>query len=131
MAHKGIIERREESGSRPRGRPFKKGENGKTKTENPLHDIHIMGKELVDKILESDEGAFVESTPDETKELELIESIDFKNGENKLSIRFSKKHNRMFRIQIFLNDKNEIRPVTYSGASTGKTFWSLLKGVLK
>lgn len=67
----------------------------------------------------------------EVKQLELIESIDFTNGPNKLTIRFSKKHNRMYRIQIFLNEENEIRPVTYSGASTGMTFWKLLKGALK
>jgi hypothetical protein len=68
---------------------------------------------------------------EEAKPLELIESMDFKNGENVLSIRFSKKHNRMFRIQIFLNGENEIRPVTYTGASTGYSFWNLLKGALK
>lgn len=68
---------------------------------------------------------------DKTKELELIESIVFKNGENTLTIRFSKKHNRMFRIQVFLNDTSEIRPVTYTGASTGYSFWNLLKGALK
>lgn len=68
---------------------------------------------------------------DEPKELETIETVDFKNGENTLSIRFSKRHNRMFRIQVFLNNENEIRPVTYTGASTGYTFWNLLKGALK
>jgi hypothetical protein len=73
----------------------------------------------------------VDPVTEEAKELELIESLDFMNGPNKLSIRFSKKHNRMFRIQIFLNDEHEVRPVTYSGASTGVTFWNLLKGVLR
>lgn len=67
----------------------------------------------------------------EAKDLETIESLDFKNGENTLSIRFSKRHNRMFRIQVFLNNENEIRPVTYTGASTGYAFWNLLKGALK
>lgn len=65
------------------------------------------------------------------KDLELIESIDFVNGPNKLSLRFSKKLNRMYRIQVILNDEHEVRPVTYSGTSTGTTFWNLLKGVLK
>ena len=68
---------------------------------------------------------------DTKKDLELIDSLEFKNGENKLTIRFSKKHNRMFRIQIFLNDESEIRPVTYTGASTGYSFWNLLKGNMK
>lgn len=62
---------------------------------------------------------------------QIMDKIEFTNGENKLSIRFSKKHNRMFRIQIFLNDESEIRPVTYTGASTGYAFWNLLKGALK
>lgn len=68
---------------------------------------------------------------DDTKKFEIIEKIEFKNGENILSIRFSKKNNRMFRIQVFLNDEFEIRPVTYSGSSTGISFWNLLKGSLK
>lgn len=68
---------------------------------------------------------------DEAKSLELIDSLEFKNGENTLTIRFSKKHNRMFRIQVFLNGESEIRPVTYTGASTGYAFWNLLKGSLK
>lgn len=72
----------------------------------------------------------VEPVAEAVKDLELIESLDFMNGNNKLSIRFSKKHNRMYRIQVFINDEHEVRPVTYSGATTGVTFWNLLKGVL-
>lgn len=71
------------------------------------------------------------SVKEEIKDLELIESLEFKNGENTLSIRFSKKHNRMFRIQIYLNNKSEIRPITYTGASTGYAFWNFLKDSLK
>ena len=71
-----------------------------------------------------------ESKKEDLKDLEVIESIDFKNGDSTLSIRFSKRHNRMFRIQVFLNNKEEIRPVTYTGASTGYTFWTLLKGAI-
>ena len=72
-----------------------------------------------------------EAKTDDSKDLETIESIEFKNGENTLSIRFSKRHNRMFRIQIYLNDESEIRPVTYTGATTGYAFWKLLKGAMK
>lgn len=72
-----------------------------------------------------------EEPKEEPKDLELIDSLEFKNGENTLTIRFSKKHNRMFRIQVYLNDESEIRPVTYTGASTGYAFWKLLKGALK
>lgn len=71
-----------------------------------------------------------ETKKEDLKDLEVIESIDFKNGDSTLSIRFSKRHNRMFRIQVFLNNKEEIRPVTYTGASTGYAFWNLLKGAI-
>jgi O-acetylhomoserine/O-acetylserine sulfhydrylase-like pyridoxal-dependent enzyme len=68
---------------------------------------------------------------EEPKALELIETMQFMDGPNKLEIRFSKRHNRMFRIQIFLNDEIEIRPVTYTGTSTGHSYWNLLKKSLK
>ena len=106
--------------------------------------ISHSAKESIDKVLkdcmEKNEDSHIEEVKEqsekegakkETKELETIESIDFKRGENVLSIRFSKRHNRMYRIQIFLNNDLEIRPVTYTGASTGNAFWNLLKGALK
>lgn len=69
--------------------------------------------------------------PEPTKEGEIIDSIEFKNGSNVLKIVFKKQHNRSFRIQAFLNETTEIRPVTYTGSSTASSFWSLLKGSLK
>lgn len=66
-----------------------------------------------------------------SKEMELIECVDFKKGNSTLSIRFSKRHNRMYRIQIFLNDKLEIRPVTYTGSRTASAFWNLIKEAVK
>lgn len=92
-----------------------------------MNTTDIILKETMETPVEQE----VKPVAEEVKDLELIESLDFINGPNKLSIRFSKKHNRMFRIQVFLNDDNEIRPVTYSGATTGMAFWKLLKGVLK
>lgn len=99
-----------------------------------LQNLHTLVTETIDNTLkETMNSPQVEEMTKEKKpeELELIETIDFKNGENTLSIRLSKKHNRMFRIQVFLNDESEIRPVTYTGASTGYSFWNLLKGALK
>jgi hypothetical protein len=144
---------------KPRGRPFAKG-NKRGKPDNEILDStgHESGAEGGAVILEHEDfvtlscapGLVVaseeathnesidiqkeemETIPQENlKDLKLIESIDFINGNNKLSIKFSKKHNRMYRIQIFLNDDHEVRPVTYSGASTGTTFWNLLKGILR
>lgn len=72
------------------------------------------------------------SYPSEEKEdSKIIETLDFINGENKLSIAFSAVNNRRFRIQIFLNGDTEVRPVTYQGSSSGYSFWKLLKGALK
>lgn len=110
-----------------------------------LHQLPKLVMETLDNTLkecmETNQAEVVEATEEvkevkevkkeELKDLETIESIEFKNGENTLSIRFSKRHNRMFRIQVFLNNENEIRPVTYTGASTGYAFWNLLKGALK
>lgn len=75
-------------------------------------------------------------TPAEPKEdkegdVKTIETMDFKNGDNTLSIRFSAVNNRRYRIQVFLNDDTEVRPVTYQGSSSGYAFWKLLKGALK
>lgn len=117
-------------------------------SENPsvLHKMHTIVMNTTDKILKENMTTAEEiatigvditlnkvknETVEKVKDLELIESLDFINGLNKVSIRFSKKQNRMYRIQIFMNDEYEVRPVTYSGASTGKIFWNLLKGVLK
>ena len=60
-----------------------------------------------------------------------IDFLEFENGKNKLKISLFKKHNRMFRIQIFLNDHTEIRPTTYTGSSMALSFWNLLKESLK
>jgi len=90
--------------------------------------------ELVLGIADSITKENLQSPKEESKEaapLEKIDEIDFYNGTNKLSIRFSKRINRMFRIQIFLNDETEIRNMTYHGSATAHSFWSMLKGALK
>ena len=61
----------------------------------------------------------------------IMDKIEFTNGNNKLCVLLKKKHNRMYRIQIFLNENTEIRPVTYTGGTTALAFWNLLKGSLK
>jgi hypothetical protein len=80
--------------------------------------------------IESFPPSEIEKAEDD-KKAEIIESIDFFNGNNKVSIRLSKRHNRMFQIKIFLNDETEVRPMTYTGARTGYMCWNLLKGSLK
>lgn len=127
-----------------RGKPFEKGNQQFKKRKNTR-------KDLVDSGLESsDERAIVkeEIIKDNNTELEIkeeletneketinsfesIECLDFHNKDNKLSIKLFKKHNRMFRVQIFLNDSNEIRPMTFTGSSTALSFWKLLKEALK
>lgn len=61
----------------------------------------------------------------------LVDSIQFKNGENTLSIHLVKKTNRIFCVQIFLNHDIEIRPVTYGGNYAANSFWNYLKGQIK
>jgi hypothetical protein len=97
-----------------------------------METVDKLIKESMDKPKDvQSEGLEIPKEIEGKKDLELIESVNFKNGENTLSIRFSKRHNRMFRIQVFLNENLEIRPVTYTGANTGYTFWNLLKGAFK
>jgi hypothetical protein len=66
----------------------------------------------------------------EIGENEIVESLEFQNGKNKLEIRLSKKDNRNYRIQFFLNNDMELRPNTYNGSAGATTFWHLLKRVL-
>lgn len=136
---------------KPRGRPFPKGnvkgkhrdeildnpgcESGiergfiEVSPENPLpSEENKLDTSINKKILEHDENRMQE----DKLQSEIVESIDFLKGNNKLSIRLTKKHNRMFRVQIFLNDGElEIRPMTYTGSNTALSFWNLLKGALK
>jgi vacuolar-type H+-ATPase subunit I/STV1 len=100
----------------------------KIKETSPLTSLQEKISETID---ESIKQHLKEDKLDENKALETIENLDFFSGKNKLSIRFSKRHNRMYRIQVFLNDTIQIMPVTYNGVSTGLAFWNLLKGALK
>lgn len=140
--------------AKPRGRPFKKRNdksNGNEILDSTRHEGGNIGGVINPIINESiptmdhcvndpNNGIQlpfpipqneVETEKRLADDLELIESIDFKNGKNTLSIRFSRRHNRMFRVQIFLNGTNEIRPVTYTGATTGYAFWNILRGLIK
>lgn len=121
--------------------PLSNSEVLEPKNEGILHKLPGLVMDALDKHLEecmeTTQNEEVECAEKPQKDLEallplaLLETMDFKNGENKLSIRFSKKNNRMFRIQIFLNDEDEIRPVTYNGSSTAYGFWNLLKKSLR
>jgi hypothetical protein len=116
---------------KPRGRAFPRGNKfGKLESEvldNTRHDTSSKGEVIENKI---------ESVEDFEKKFnalscQLIDSLEFENGKDKISIQFIKRGNNSFRIQIFLNDKNEIRPTTYNGSSMAFAYWNLLKGTLK
>lgn len=97
-----------------------------------LYELPRLISETIEHNLKEPMNNTQEVKEEESKQdLELIEKIDFFNESNKLSIIFSKKPNRMYRVQLMLNDEHEVRPVTYSGTSTGTAFWNLLKGVMK
>ena len=120
----------------PSGGKEKVVEEGLEHDERKLNHISVLYKN-------SQQGAVIEvpasidlndlltASKKDKKPLELIDSLEFLRGTDKLTIRFSKKANRMYRIQIFLNNGSEIRPVTYTGARTAYTFWDMLKGCLK
>jgi hypothetical protein len=75
----------------------------------------------------SDETLLPKNNKEILEENTEIDFLEFEKGKNKLKISLFKKHNRMFRIQIFLNDHTEIRPTTYTGSSMALSFWNLLK----
>lgn len=118
---------------KPRGRPFGKG-NYKGKIKDKVLDSSGYkasdNGENIDKIPIENINLPTAEEQDQNKESTLEDCIEFKNGENNLSLRFSKRHNRMYRIQIFLNDI-EVRPMTYTGSSMGYSYWNLLKASLK
>lgn len=64
------------------------------------------------------------------KDDETLDSIDFMNGDSKLTVVLKKRHNRMFKIQVYLNGTTEIKPVTYNGSHTAFTFWNLFKSMI-
>lgn len=69
-----------------------------------------------------------QALPSEAQEEEpIIDQIEFTHGKNTLKIIMRKKHNRLFKTQVILNDKTEIRPVTYTGSTMAQAFWGLLK----
>lgn len=157
MAHREHSEKRK---AKPRGRPFpKNNRRGKPKIDvlatsghetcdergsiAPAHQSDIVEPKNTDKSILYELPRLIVNVMDKTlkenmetpkeeepKALELVEKLEFTDGLNKIEIRFSKRHNRMFRIQIFLNGETEIRPVTYTGASTGHSYWNLLKKCL-
>lgn len=90
-------------------------------SNTPLNDKNEIKKMNIDINEESNKN----------KENEIIETIDFVNGENKLKIILFKKPNRMFRIQIFLNEITELRPLSFQSYPLAMGYWNLLKKSIK
>lgn len=61
----------------------------------------------------------------------LEEELPFSDGKNSLKIKFFKRKNRMYCVKIYLNEDIQIRPITFTGSQTGKSFWQMIKGSLK
>lgn len=128
------------------GRPFQKG-NYKGKPRNEILDSKrpAIGNKQADiapdekqasKTPLKEEKMEPQNLPVVKKEVEaeeniLVEAIEFKNGDNALRITLMRKTNRVYRIQVFLNDGLEIRPSTYTGSSGAMNVWKLLKSYLK
>lgn len=65
------------------------------------------------------------------KSNEIIDSLEFIRGKDTLTLQISKKSNRSYRIQIFLNEDVEIRNSTFAGSSPAMSFWNLIKRSMK
>lgn len=147
--------------AKPRGRPFSKNNNrgksndslldveGRTgrieretlmkkecesmKENNTVQDVAAFTPEISVVDTSKAEQKPIESITQEPVEVvEVIDSLDFKDEKgNTLKIIYRATPARRYRLQIFLNDTQEIRPVTYNGTSTSMSFWNMLKGNLK
>lgn len=113
-------------------------EPNKSIVEQTNKEIKPMEKQDQSKVevLEHKEGltapTSTEVKSNEEEGVKIIESLDFKDDKgNCLKIVYSATPARRYRLQVFLNDSQEIRPVTYNGTSTATAFWSMLKGTLK
>lgn len=142
--------------SKPRGRPFPKGNiRGKVrgtvegigvrKNDDKRGDLkEVKTQKAEDLVMDlfkdiETEGKKSEILPETIRielpkedSLRLVDAINFKdeNG-NSLKIVLRERENRMYRLQIFLNDSQEIRPITFNGNSAATTFWNFLKTSLK
>ncbi len=130
-----------------RGRPFQKGnKNGKME----CHVLDSNGKRngvkggVVDPhLLKPQEGTLkleIEVLPTQKEEMkesenekhqEVIDFLEFVNGNNTIKIQFSKKSSRNFRLKILINDEIEVKPVSYITKQSAYDSWEMLKRVLK
>lgn len=103
------------------------GGDVKNPEQKPEIDLKI-----AEKVVKESPTELKEESKNEFKDLaKIVEIIEFKNGDNILTIRLSQTAHRMYRTQVFLNDEVEIRPVSYTGSSMAFSFWNLLKGAMK
>lgn len=150
---------RERQKPKPRDRPFAKGNiKGKDRgvhMATARHERSVSGASIALGIINEQEEPVKEeikvseelpplapqvSTEDPIKKVlckddkvvEFIDSLDFHddNG-NTIRLVLSNNQNRSYRMQIFLNDKKEIRPLTYNGRTTAYDYWEFLKESLK
>jgi hypothetical protein len=105
MAHKNDSSGKK---SKPRGRPFPKN-NFKGKARGNVLDTERHKGDAEPMNIETN-IVIAENKEDETQgEVDkLIDSIHFSDGKNSLNITLTKKNNRLFRLQIFLNKTNNI-----------------------
>lgn len=109
----------------------------KKDTKNPRVDKDTFDEGLIESMITEEmhetacERFGNESEKIENEDYTLIEELPFTNGKNTLKIKFFKRANRLYCVKIFLNEDTEIRPVTFAGSLTGKSFWSMIKGSIK
>jgi len=109
----------------------------KKHTKNARVDKETFDEELINTMITEEQhetaceefGQNIVKTTNE--DYSLIEELTFVNGKNSLKIKFFKRANRLYCVKVFLNENTEIRPVTFAGSLTGKSFWSMIKGSIK
>ena len=123
----------QEKKAKPRGRPFPKGnKNGKIPEETMVvNGLSLPPIKIDEDILDPKKYQDVKMSDIIDSEPKIVEEISFTNGKHKLSIVLRKKQNRVFRIQIFLDDNTEIKPSTYNGSSPAMGYWNLLKSSIE
>lgn len=142
MAYKTDSERKK---SKPRGRPFTKG-NKRGRIESSLLvnegsagidsgpslvNIPDDIKPNLDHSSSVKEQDSVRSDKVDSSSYIVEDEIKFQKGENSLSIRLIKTNSRQFHMQVLLNDAVEIKPAKYSGPGIAYGFWNLLKQGVK
>jgi hypothetical protein len=130
------------SGNPVRGRPFTKGNVKGKPTERIKGSIDdqmvVRGGDIAqskDKSTEAEKTALkpkIDPIPEKDTAPVLVDQIIFKDDKgNEVKVCLFSTKTRHFRMQVFLNEKMELRPTTFTGNNAAMSFWELFKKNLR